>query len=501
MIAVANRDRAAEEISARKAELSNALSVLGVQGDCQNFDQWIVLAQDAVERLERVQREQAERSQKLQRLQVDLREATKELATAHSAQIAWNAAWVRVCQGIGTESNASPEFVLRFLETWNRLSEEYREYQGLVRRADGIEQDGATFARSVRMLAERAGLADEDDPRVVVRKLSHSLRAAEAAEKRYAELSTRIATETTRVAEASEDLKTASLVLEQLSAEARCTSIEQFAEVEHASTQKRDAERQRRSLEELLIDVARGVPLADFLAELGKVDEATLREQGDSLGRSIKLLEEQWHQAKVSAGVLSAEIEKINGTSQAVAAAEQADSLRSQLVVDVRRYVRVKLAESVLTAAMELYRQQHQGPTLERASNYVHRLSCGSLAGLRCEASDSGTPVLLGVRGSGETVSVEGMSEGLADQLYLALRLASLDQHLQGGTRLPFVVDDILIKFDDERSVATLEVLSELSDRTQVIFFTHHQHLVDLAKKELSPKRFFVQELRPDPSP
>ena len=79
-------------------------------------------------------------------------------------------------------------------------------------------------------------------------------------------------------------------------------------------------------------------------------------------------------------------------------------------------------------------------------------------------------------------VTVDGMSDGTADQLYLSLRLASLEQYLEHNEPLPFVVDDILLRFDDERSLATLTVLSELSRKTQVIFFTHHRHLVELVE-------------------
>ena len=77
------------------------------------------------------------------------------------------------------------------------------------------------------------------------------------------------------------------------------------------------------------------------------------------------------------------------------------------------------------------------------------------------------------------------MSDGTADQLFLALRLASLEQYLEHNEPLPFIVDDILLRFDDERSMATLKVLGELSQLTQVIFFTHHRHLVELVEKHL----------------
>lgn len=77
------------------------------------------------------------------------------------------------------------------------------------------------------------------------------------------------------------------------------------------------------------------------------------------------------------------------------------------------------------------------------------------------------------------------MSDGTADQLYLALRLAGVAEYLARNEAMPFIVDDILIKFDDGRAVAALKVLAELSIKTQVIFFTHHRHLVELAGENL----------------
>lgn len=93
-------------------------------------------------------------------------------------------------------------------------------------------------------------------------------------------------------------------------------------------------------------------------------------------------------------------------------------------------------------------------------------------------------------------ILVNEMSDGSADQLYLALRLASIEQYIEGHEPLPFIVDDILIRFDDKRSAATLKVLAELADKTQVIFFTHHLHLLELAKAHVDPNILFAQTLK-----
>ena len=87
------------------------------------------------------------------------------------------------------------------------------------------------------------------------------------------------------------------------------------------------------------------------------------------------------------------------------------------------------------------------------------------------------------------------MSDGTTDQLYLALRLASLETYLKNNEPMPFIVDDILIRFDDKRATAALQVLAELSTKTQVIFFTHHQHLVELTETNIDYSILFKHSL------
>ena len=77
------------------------------------------------------------------------------------------------------------------------------------------------------------------------------------------------------------------------------------------------------------------------------------------------------------------------------------------------------------------------------------------------------------------------LSDGERDQLYLALRIAGLERHLDSDQPLPFVADDVFLNFDDERAGAGFKVLGTLSQRTQVVFFTHHSRLRDIAREAL----------------
>ena len=49
----------------------------------------------------------------------------------------------------------------------------------------------------------------------------------------------------------------------------------------------------------------------------------------------------------------------------------------------------------------------------------------------------------------------------------------------------PLIADDLFINFDDGRTAAGLHALGELSRRMQVVFLSHHDHLVPLARQVL----------------
>jgi uncharacterized protein YhaN len=137
----------------------------------------------------------------------------------------------------------------------------------------------------------------------------------------------------------------------------------------------------------------------------------------------------------------------------------------------------------VLQLAIESYREKHQGPVLNRASELFSRLTLGDHCGLTTDFGDDDKPVLVAIRRNREHIEVEGLSDGTRDQLYLALRLAAIEHHVETAAPCPVIFDDVLINSDDARASAALQVLGDLATRTQVLFFTHHRHLAELGIK------------------
>lgn len=149
------------------------------------------------------------------------------------------------------------------------------------------------------------------------------------------------------------------------------------------------------------------------------------------------------------------------------------------------RYVTLRSAGIVLRHAIDRYRREKQAPLLKRAGQLFSILTSQSFTELQLELDQHDNAHLAGVRRGGGNVPVSGMSTGTADQLYLALRLAAVEDYLGHARPLPFVADDLFINFDDNRSRAGFQVLGEIATKTQVLFFTHHRHLIDVAREAL----------------
>ena len=214
-------------------------------------------------------------------------------------------------------------------------------------------------------------------------------------------------------------------------------------------------------------------------------DQVTAREA--SLAQELEDLHERRLEAREHRTAARQAFEAVGGAGDdkaARAAADQQEALAEMQDI-AEQYVRARSAALLLQWAIDRYRLAKQAPLLENAGQLFTTLTGGSFKNLRVDFDDHDQPHLIGQRPDGAKVAVPGMSTGTADQLYLALRIASVADYLDRAPPLPFIADDLFINFDDERAAAGFQVLGQLAEKTQVLFFTHHQHLVDIASETL----------------
>ena len=426
----------------------------------------------------------------------ELATAELSLQTAESALRVWQADWTAKMVRIGLEPDAAPEQAEVFLNKFSELFENLQKRREFKIRISGIERDAEQFAADVKTLAARVAPDLADEPGVEpARELPRRLRDAQADAQKRAALSQQRLREEEKLRAAEIRREEARVCLERLCLEAGCTEFDQLPEAERRSQERARLETDLATCEEHLLVHAAGADLASFAAEVEQADQDALDASIAEYETKLVALEEELRRLDQTIGAERGELSRMDNSEGAAESAEKAQTLVAKLQGDVTRYATLKLAASVLNRSIERYREKNQGPILSRAGDLFGLLTGGSFARLQIDDDGDGQSVVKGVRPDGRLVSVEGMSDGSHDQLYLALRLASLESWLQSHEPIPFIVDDILLNFDDRRATAALKALAQLSRRTQVLFFTHHHHMVDLARAHLPGDVVFVHEL------
>ena len=131
-----------------------------------------------------------------------------------------------------------------------------------------------------------------------------------------------------------------------------------------------------------------------------------------------------------------------------------------------KTYAALELAQQTLANASEQLQRRFAPRIAEQARELFGRLTGGRYDRLHLTQEfsvDAATTEDIAIR------SAQWRSEGTVDQLYLALRLAVARELTPNA---PLVLDDALVRFDDVRHAAAMEILREEAQRKQVILFT-----------------------------
>jgi hypothetical protein len=144
------------------------------------------------------------------------------------------------------------------------------------------------------------------------------------------------------------------------------------------------------------------------------------------------------------------------------------------------RWETLTVTQRLVEAVRKKYETERQPETLREASRYFARLTEGKY--LRVW-----TPLEAGVlyvdTKQGERLSVDVLSRGTREQLFLALRLALVDLYSRRGKMMPLVLDDVLVNFDTRRTRIAAELLCDFAtEHRQLLLFTCHEHIYRLFK-------------------
>jgi uncharacterized protein YhaN len=451
--------------------------------DSPSLESTLLESEEFVTGLEEINRQREALDKEIRALQRDQKSISAEHETANSDLDEWKAQWKDVIEGVGLEGDASPSEAADVIDKLREMFAKHSDAEKLHIRIQAIDEDAESFGVQVGSVVENVGPEFAKlSPEEAVMRLNTLLSESRARQSRRQQIEKQLQQARRDIQDSEATIQAMTERLDALCVEAKQDSHTDLEGAERMSAEYLRLIAEIGNVEQELLEAGEGATLADLKGEAKDVDPDELPGRIDALTSNIdEELEPRRTVLAESKGREEMEIELLDGSDHAAALADQGQSVLAGIRANAERYVRVKLAARILRDEIEQYRKENQGPMVKRASEHFAVLTRNSFQELRTDFNEKDEPVLAGIRPDGEHVHVEGMSNGTRDQLYLALRLASLEKYMENSEPMPFIVDDILVDFDDERSEAALNALADLSKKTQVILFTHHSRVVEQA--------------------
>jgi uncharacterized protein YhaN len=420
----------------------------------------------------------AQEDNRLPELNADLRGVADRLAALRPD-------WARAAASLAAPPDADAETLEAALAAWARIAEAAPAWRGDAQRVREMQASIQDFARSAREVLGRLFEPPSDEPAtVLVANLASRLAAARKARDDAESLIGRIATLVEKAAQAKRKRDSAEADMAALRALAGVSDAEALDEAVARSERRARLAAELADLERSLLVQGDGLTEEVVRAEAMRIDSDAANARLDEIERDRDALNSRL--ADLGRGLAEADalLAALRHGRDAAAHAQAAEDALAEARAAAEEYARLHLARTLLRAGIERFRQERQDPLLCRAGAHFAAVTAGRYVRLLAVPQDKGKVVLHAVRDHGTECPMHALSEGTRDQLFLALRVAAVESHAAHAEPMPFIADDLLVHFDDTRAEAGLALLAELGRTTQVILFTHHEHLAALARRK-----------------
>lgn len=224
----------------------------------------------------------------------------------------------------------------------------------------------------------------------------------------------------------------------------------------------------RQALEEAEKEARRARELYESLSAMARQVQPPARE--DHLNHSAAETQALLEENRQLQQKLTERVSLLRGRMESMGDPKELEAERDRLRAKVQKlegtYDAVSLALETLEQAKQALQRRFAPQIVRQAQSWMEKMTGGRYDRLSLDAQLS----IRAAAGEEDTLSdALWRSDGTVDQLYLALRLAVA---AAVTPECPMVLDDALVRFDDRRLLAALEILRELGEEKQILLFT-----------------------------
>jgi uncharacterized protein YhaN len=406
---------------------------------------------------------------------------------AHTAkETTWSGSWRIAVASLGFEAQASTAAVEAAVKVWRNLPARRVALESDRQRVRGMDRDIRDFEQEVTRLT---GLIAPNLPPLPpvdqARRLGGILERQAGQQLLYNAAEVQVRTETRNLDEAERAYdRDTKLVFTRMSELALTGDPSLTLErLERAASIRSKIAAARTTL----LAQSDGFSEDQLRTDLAEFDSQATLLTIQQLAQGFGAQDEEINQVFAAKSAAENALTKAELGSGAEVALQHMKGAEAEIDASAREYLVLKLSVTMLGRVIDEHRTAQSAPLMQSAGSLFQSLTIGAFTHIDQEfdPDDDDRPKLVGVRDTGKTVNIDGMSDGQRDQLYLALRLAYLDDYARKSDPVPFIGDDIFTTFDEPSTRAGLLALADIGAHLQPILFTHHRFVVDLALEAL----------------
>jgi uncharacterized protein YhaN len=364
---------------------------------------------------------------------------------------------------LGLNGEVSTQRATEVATEWASAFGVFNELRLTTKRIQRIHEDEQKLQRTISALRMKLAIELPDDVVAAARHLKRKLTESTGRALQREALTPQVEKARLTLQAKAERLKASTLKLTKLAADCHCDA----AELEPLAT--RIAERaklklKRETLNHAILTAGDGHALESLRDQWRREDPDSLAGQLATLNTDVARRDNDMVAAISALQSAEADVKAFLSDDRLNGLIAEREAASTDMHRIIERYVEITLAQTLLKAAIEKVRHEQQDPLLARASQLFSASTRGQFAAIETDVNDDGHPIVVGRRLGGDLVGLSEMSDGTRDQLFLAFRLASIEHYGRNAEPLPFIADDVLVHFDDDRGLATLELLAEFEE-------------------------------------
>ncbi|WP_168120620.1 AAA family ATPase [Paenibacillus sp. HB172176] len=387
----------------------------------------------------------------------------------------------------------SPIAALESFKLAETALEKLRLYDRLLDKQHVMRQEIAAFGEKAALLCvdfEDGRLHVSDDPALALRLFQSEIKRqqdvkleAEKLRSRLSELDALIGMEELRdkeLRQASDEMIEAAALHDESQFEIAIEDHKRLRELDQELLQL-DIElsaglstEQKRELDKLLADL----------------DEEQLLAEGKVVQETVNRLEREKQELLEKRGSIRQAIAQLSNEDERQRLLLERELIVTEMHEAMDRYAVLKLSKSLIERTKRVYEEERQPAVLRKASLYMKQLTGGRY--IRVAARQEQSELEL-INSNGSAVDSRFLSRGTAEQLYLAMRLALACEAAQ-GVKLPLLLDDLFVNFDQSRLHAAVRLVAELARDRQILLFTCHEHIRDALLRENEDAKLIAME-------